>query len=165
MSSAAQSQSVTPSAVAAPAASAPPPPLIITRTFSVPQERVFKAWTTADQLARWFSPTDQYEVKAILDLRVGGAYRIEMHHSGGNVNTVIGIYQLIDAPKKLAFTWRWEGSPPPDTLVTIDFVPRGEFTDVTMTHEKLPTLESRDQHEKGWIGCMGRLDHTLASEA
>ena len=165
MSSATQPQSVTSPTIASPANTAPPPPLVITRTFSVPRERVFKAWTTADQLARWFSPTDEYQVKATVDLRVGGAYRIEMHHSGGNVNTVIGTYQQIDAPQKLSFTWRWEGSPAPDTLVTIDFIPRGDATDVTMTHEKLLTIESRDQHEKGWIGCMGRLDRTLASEA
>jgi uncharacterized protein YndB with AHSA1/START domain len=141
------------------------PPLVVTRTFSAPCERVFKAWTDAAQLSRWFAPSDDYTTKAVVDLRVGGAYRIDITHSGGNVHTVLGTYREITPPTKLSFTWNWEGATTPDTLVTIDFIPRGNSTEVIMTHEKLPTMESRAQHEQGWIGCMSKLDRTLSPEA
>jgi uncharacterized protein YndB with AHSA1/START domain len=162
-SPAAPSQTIVPPAATP---QTPPPALVVTRTYAAPRERVFKAWTDAGQLSRWFSPTDDYTTKAQVDLRVGGAYRIEITHSGGNTHTVIGTYREINPPSRLSFTWNWEGSPAAvDTLVTIDFAAAGDSTLVTMTHEKLPTLESREQHEKGWIGCMSRLERKLESEA
>jgi uncharacterized protein YndB with AHSA1/START domain len=140
----------------------PPPALVVTHTYAAPRERVFKAWTDAGQLSRWFSPTDDYSTKAEVDLRVGGAYRIEITHSSGNAHAVVGTYREIKAPERLSFTWNWEGTPMPETtLVTIEFTPAGNGTQVTMTHEKLPTIESREQHEKGWVGCMSRLERTL----
>ena len=160
-----QPQTAQPQAVPPQTIATPPPALVVTRTFPASQERIFKAWTDAGQLSRWFAPSDDYTTKADVDLRTGGAYRIEITHSGGNVHTVIGTYQIIDPPKKLAFTWNWDGSAAPDTLVTIDFNAIGNSTEVVMTHEKLPTMESRDQHEKGWIGCMSKLERTLTPEA
>ena len=118
------SQTITPPTVVSQAA---PPPLVVTRIFAAPRERVFKAWTDPNQLSRWFGPSDEYTAKAEIDLRVGGAYRLEMHHSGGNVHTVVGTYREIIPPEKLSFTWQWEGSPAPDTLVTIDFVCRRQL--------------------------------------
>jgi uncharacterized protein YndB with AHSA1/START domain len=88
-----------------------------------------------------------------------------MRHTAGNVHSVVGRYVFIKPPERLAFTWNWEGSPAIDTLVTIDFASQGNSTLVTMTHEKLPTPESREQHEKGWIGCMSRLERKFAAEA
>ena len=33
-----------------------PEPLVISRTFPAPRELVFKAWSTAEHMKRWFSP-------------------------------------------------------------------------------------------------------------
>jgi uncharacterized protein YndB with AHSA1/START domain len=155
------SQTITPQTVVSQA----PPPLIVTRIFAAPRDRVFKAWTDPNQLARWFSPADDYTVKAQVDLRVGGTYRLEMRHSGGNVMAVFGTYREVIVPEKLSFTWQWEGGAGPDTLVTIDFAPVGNSTEITMTHQKFTDLETRDKHNDGWLGCFGRLERLLASEA
>jgi uncharacterized protein YndB with AHSA1/START domain len=159
------SQTITPPTVVSPADTTPPPPLVVTRTFAAPRERVFKAWTDPNQLARWFGPSDEYTAKAEIDLRVGGAYRLEMHHSGGNVHAVVGTYREIIVPEKLSFTWQWEGSLAPDTLVTIDFVSIGNSTEITMTHQKFTDLETRNRHNEGWSGGFARLERMLASEA
>jgi uncharacterized protein YndB with AHSA1/START domain len=145
------------------AAVATPSSLIISRTYPASIERVFTAWTDANQLGQWFAPTDDYTTKASVDLQVGHEYRIAITHKGGNVHTVLGTYRLIEPPRKLVYTWRWEGGPMADTLVTVDFTPDGEATKVTITHEQFSNTEDRDKHNEGWNGCLNRLQRTLTS--
>jgi uncharacterized protein YndB with AHSA1/START domain len=142
---------------------ASPSSLLISRTYPASVERVFKAWTDANQLGQWFAPTDDYTTKASVDLKVGHEYRIAITHKGGNVHTILGTYRLIDPPRKLVYTWRWEGGPMADTLVTVDFAPDGDATKVTITHEQFTNTEDRDKHNEGWNGCLNRLQRTLTS--
>src|ERR1700679_1583714 len=116
-----------------------PPSLVISRTYPATVERVFKAWTDANQLGQWFAPSDDYTTKATVDLRIGHEYRISIAHKGGNVQNVLGTYRLIDPPRKLVYTWRWEGGPETDTLVTVLLPPHGTHTEVT-----LPQYQSLD---------------------
>src|SRR5712672_3283495 len=52
-------------------------------------------------LAQWFAPSEEYStVVPELELRVGGRYRVEMHHKGGIVHSVSGTYQEITPPEK-----------------------------------------------------------------
>ena len=145
------------------AAVASPSSLLISRTYPASVERVFKAWTDANQLGQWFAPTDDYTTKASVDLKVGHEYRIAITHKGGNVHTILGTYRLIDPPRKLVYSWRWEGGPMADTLVTVDFAPDGDATKVTITHEQFTNTEDRDKHNEGWNGCLNRLQRTLTS--
>jgi uncharacterized protein YndB with AHSA1/START domain len=145
------------------AAVASPTSLVISRTYPASVERVFKAWTDANQLGQWFAPTDDYTTKANVDLRVGHEYRIAITHKGGNVHTILGTYRLIEPPRKLVYTWRWENGPASDTLVTVDFAPEGEATKVTITHEQFTNSEDRDKHNEGWNGCLNRLQRTLTT--
>jgi uncharacterized protein YndB with AHSA1/START domain len=140
-----------------------PPSLVISRTYPAPVERVFKAWTDANQLGQWFAPSDDYTTKATVDLRVGHEYRISIAHKGGNVHNVLGTYRVIDPPRKLVYTWRWEGGPETDTLVTVDFTPRGDSTEVTITHDQFLDVETRNKHNEGWSGCFNRLERFLTS--
>jgi uncharacterized protein YndB with AHSA1/START domain len=142
---------------------ATPSSLVISRTYPASVERVFKAWTDANQLGQWFAPTDDYTTQASVDLEVGHEYRIAITHKGGNVHTILGTYRLIDPPRKLVYTWRWEGGPMADTLVTVDFAPDGNATKVTITHEQFTNTEDRDKHNEGWNGCLNRLQRTLTS--
>lgn len=139
--------------------------LQLKRTIAAPRDRVFRAWTDARQFAQWFAPTMDY--KAIiteLDLRVGGKYRLEMHHKGGNVHILHGTYRLVKPPEKLVFTWHWqkdEGAP--DTLVTIEFLDLGTSTEVCLTHENFQNAEERNKHNEGWTGCLEELARLVAA--
>jgi uncharacterized protein YndB with AHSA1/START domain len=142
------------------AAVASPTSLVISRTYPASVERVFKAWTDANQLGQWFAPTDDYTTTASVDLRVGHEYRIAIVHKGGNVHNVVGTYRVIEPPRKLVYTWRWDGASA-DTLVTVDFTPDGDATKVTITHDQFTNTEDRDKHAEGWNGCLNRLQRTL----
>jgi len=48
-----------------------------------------------------------------------------------------------------------------NTLVTVEFLPRGTFTEVILTHEGLATADQREAHSKGWNGCFDRLEGEL----
>jgi uncharacterized protein YndB with AHSA1/START domain len=48
-----------------------------------------------------------------------------------------------------------------ETLVTVEFRDRGQSTEVILTHELFPNAEARDEHTKGWSGCLDRLLRAL----
>ena len=48
-----------------------------------------------------------------------------------------------------------------ETLVTIDLAEAGTETELTLTHEKLPSQNSIDHHSKGWISMFGCLDRLV----
>ena len=73
-----------------------------------PLERVWRAITEADQLVRWF-PDKVAEV----DLRPGGAIRIEWHD--GEFDD--GAVQVVEEPSRFAFRWHGAGFDSPETLV------------------------------------------------
>jgi len=140
--------------------------LQIRRTFSAPRERVYRAWTDAKQFALWFHPTAEYTtIITQMDLRNGGAYKLEMRHKGGNVSKLEGRYKEVNPPEKLVFTWRWqhiEGSP--ETLVTVEFHDvGGTSTEIYLTHSNFTNVEQRDKHNEGWTGCFTLLETHLAS--
>jgi uncharacterized protein YndB with AHSA1/START domain len=140
--------------------------LKLKRTFPAPRERVFRAWTDARELARWFAPSPEYSTKVPeLELKVGGKYKVEMHHKGGNVHSVGGTYREIKPPEKLVFTWRWENDPSAsESLVTIEFLDWGPSTEVQLSHERLPNAEQREKHAQGWNGCLAQLEQYVQAK-
>ena len=93
---------------------------------------------------------------ADIDLRVGGTYNVHMMTPDGKDHAVVGTYREIDPPNRLVYTWSWE-SRPIDSVVTIEFLDRGDATEVVLRHE-LPSPDERDKHRQGWIGCLDKLE-------
>lgn len=138
--------------------------LELRRTLAAPPERVYRAWTEPEVMARWFSPTTDHTVTIHrLEPHVGGGYRLVFRHKDGALHTAIGTYRELVPGARLRFTWRWEEKPAmPETLVTIDLLPRGEGTELVLTHELFDSEPERDDHGKGWNGCLERLALQLA---
>ena len=130
--------------------------LEIRRLVPAARERVFDAWTQAKELDRWSAPSPM-KARAEVDLRVGGHYRIVMRDPDGGERAVGGVYRVIERPSKLVYTWKWEESPMPDSLVTVEFHDRGKETEVVLRHEGLTDEGSRARHEHGWNGCFDNL--------
>ena len=66
-------------------------------------------------------------------------------------------------PKRLVMTWVWGSGDyaGQETLVTVDLAADGDGTLLTLTHENLDGIESRDNHEHGWSGSFDRLQRRL----
>ena len=145
--------------------------LRVTRTFDAPRERVFQAWTDPEKLKKWFRPDENITLVSVkADPRVGGKYRFQMKHPDGEFYTGVGTYREVKPPERLVFTWQWEkdGSEPdfgevepPETLMTLEFIARGNQTELVLTHENFATVESRDRHNHGWNGCLEQLTKFL----
>lgn len=137
--------------------------LQIKRTFRATREKVFQSWTRPEALTQWCAPSETFSIpQAEVDLRVGGKYRIAMQAPDGNMHTAIGTYREILPPQRLVFTWTWEGSPMPDTLVTLEFHERNGGTELVLTHELFPDAAAREHHVQGWTGCLGSLENFLS---
>jgi len=131
--------------------------LEIPTSFDAPIEDVFDAWTKADLLKQWFVCVDAVASKVEIDFRVGGRYRIQWDDLPDGSKAVIGSYLQIEKPSLVSFTWQWEGSESPATLITIEFAPSGSGTRIRLRHTRFQSNEDRDEHLYGWGRCMEGL--------
>lgn len=132
--------------------------LEIRRTLAAPRERVFNAWTRAEELRKWFAPGPLTTAVAESELRVGGRYRITMRGPDGVEHTVTGVYQVVEPPKRLVYSWKWEDKPSAgESTVTVEFNERGGSTEVVLRHEGLPNEKEIADHNHGWNGCFEKL--------
>ena len=138
--------------------------LRLSRQINASPEKVFAAWTEPAQLKQWSCPEGLEVADVQVDLLVGGAFTIDMQDPDGGHHTAFGEYRLIEPPHRLVYTWDWkqEEHRMGETIVTVEFQPNGEGTEVVMTHEKLPTIEFRDSHNEGWTSCLNRLQKLFA---
>lgn len=122
--------------------------LSIRRKMPATREVVFEAWTDPQGLSEWMCPGDTFAVEATLDLRVGGSYRIVMKSKTRDyVHT--GVYQVVEPPSKLVFTWTREEDEAP-TLVTVEFVAHGDESELVLTHERFHDAEVMKRYQGGW---------------
>jgi len=81
-----------------------PEPLVISRTFPAPRDLVFKAWSSAEHMKRWFSPEGYSVPEAEVDFRPGGVCAICMRSPEGQDFWSRGVYVEISPPDRLVFT-------------------------------------------------------------
>lgn len=135
--------------------------LEIKRFINAPRERVYRAWTDPAELQRWFGPEEVRTIKIAADVRVGGKYRWDLVKQNGEEWTCLGEYRELVPGKKIVFTWKWDDDETwenHDSVVTVELSDRDGGTEVRLTHEKLPSEESRDRHNDGWNSVLDRLE-------
>lgn len=139
------------------------PSLTLTRRFRAPPEKVYAAWADPQQLVQWFAPgeVEPGSIKADIDLRVGGRYRISFNAKGA-YNEVGGAYREIVPGRRLVFSWAWHSTPERESLVTISIKPEGSGTLLTFLHEQFADEAARDNHARGWTDLLGKLESYLA---
>ena len=107
--------------------------LQIRRIYKASVAAVYAAWTDPAQMKQWMGPSDDFgESEVTMDVRVGGRYRIVMHAPDGEVHRVGGVFREIVPDKKLSYTWAWESTPERESLVTVEFRPAGQGTELEL---------------------------------
>jgi uncharacterized protein YndB with AHSA1/START domain len=121
--------------------------------------RVFRAATEPEELAKWWGPSGFTAPSVEVDLQVGGSYRIAMQPPEGERFYLSGEFIEVDAPARLAYTFRWEDPDPDDreTEVTLSFRDLGSSTELDVTHTGFATEPRRALHEAGWTDALDRL--------
>lgn len=135
------------------------PALALSRHYPVAPEKVWRAWTDAEAVKRWWGPGPGEPVSlAELDVRVGGRFRIVFGGPDGKMHECAGTYQEVVPNRKLAFTWSWPNSTPERvSVVTIIFKEAGGGTELVFKHEQLFDEKVRDDHERGWSSSLDKL--------
>lgn len=138
------------------------PRLVLTRVYPVAPEKVWRAWTDPQALARWFGPAEADSVsRAELDVRVGGRYRVVFGAPDGSEHEASGVYTEVVPMRRLVFTWARRGMPEADSQVTIALRPVDGGTELSFRHE-FGNAPARDDHEIGWLPTFAKLDAFIA---
>ena len=145
---------------------AAPPTLEVRRTIRAPRQRVYDAWTKAEELKTWHAPGPLTVSLAEMDVRPGGKYRIHMLAPDGKEHRVSGVYREVDPPKKIVYSWGWDGDHPvKDSTVTIEFLDRGDATEVVLTHSGISHDGERKGHTEGWTSILDKLEARYSQTA
>ena len=140
------------------AAGRPPPPGVIEleRRIAAPPETVFAYFTDPVRYRLWQG------VAVELDPRPGGIFRVRMNDEGWIAR---GEYVEVEPPKRVVFTWGWEGVDalaPGESTVEVSLEPDREGTIVRLRHSGLPNESACQLHNYGWGVGLDALVEVLA---
>ena len=148
-----------------------PAPLRVSRVFSAPRETVFKAWSSADHIKRWFCPSGYSVPEATVEMRVGGRFEVCMRSPEGVDHWTKGKFTEVVAPDRLTIDHHvidpCGGGPLFSALTQVKFsaAAGGTLMEVVQTY----TLSDPAQAEpmlkgapEGWRQTLDKLEAEIA---
>jgi uncharacterized protein YndB with AHSA1/START domain len=136
--------------------------IVLTRVFDAPRELVFKMWSDPKHFAQWYGPNGFTVPVCEIDLRPGGALRVQMRAPNGAIYPMEGTFTEVVAPERLAFATKVHDN---EDLTTVTFVEESGKTRLTLMArftKVAPEAEAMSlaNMERGWQQTMDRLaDH------
>jgi len=148
-----------------------PAPLRVSRVFSAPRETVFKAWSSADHIKRWFCPSGYSVPEVTVEMRVGGRFEVCMRSPEGVDHWTKGKFTEVVAPDRLTIDHHvidpCGGGPLFSALTQVKFsaAAGGTLMEVVQTY----TLSDPAQAEpmlkgapEGWRQTLDKLEAEIA---
>jgi uncharacterized protein YndB with AHSA1/START domain len=143
-----------------------PAPLKLSRVFHAPRETVFKAWSSADHVKRWFSPETYSVSDATVEMRVGGAFDVCMRSPRGEEHWSRGTFVEVVPHSRLVIDMRVTdpaGEPLFRAYTEVDFSDAlgGTRMDVTQTYTFIdPSIAAPmvAGASKGWRTTLDKLE-------
>jgi uncharacterized protein YndB with AHSA1/START domain len=115
-----------------------PAPTRISRIFAAPRATVFKAWSHADHVKRWFAP-DGYSVpQANIHMHAGGAFEVCMRAPDGTDHWSRGTFAEVAEPERLVIDMYAEDSKGHRLFRAVTEV---TFTETTLPHRNFQSDE------------------------
>ncbi|WP_346283231.1 SRPBCC domain-containing protein [Bradyrhizobium sp. BRP22] len=113
---------------------------------------------------QWFGPANVKpgSVRAELDVRAGGRYRISFSGNDGEYHEVGGVYREVVPNERLVFSWAWHSTPERESLVTVSLRQDGAGTLLSLHYEQFADETARDNHERGWTELFAKLENFVA---
>ncbi len=146
------------------------PALVLSRVFDAPRDLVFKAWTDPRHVPRWWGPNGFTNPVCELDVRPGGAIRIDMRGPDGVVYPMKGVFHEIVEPERLVFTSSAvedeKGHPQLVVRFTVTFDEHNGKTKLTVRAVVVTSgpaaAGALAGMEQGWTEMLDRLAEELA---
>ncbi|MEO1552928.1 MAG: SRPBCC domain-containing protein [Pseudomonadota bacterium] len=132
------------------------PVMVKTIYLNASPDKVWRHLTDKELLARWF-----HEVDRNLTEKVAFEY-LSFHYDKDERKLMWGEVLELDPPRKLVHTFTHEWLKGVITTVTWDLLEVDGGTQLTMTHEGIPTLGELADHDKGWDEHFLRLRMMLS---
>lgn len=146
-----------------------PEPLRTSRIFPVPREIVFKAWSSAEHVRRWFCPAVFTVPDATVDMRPGGPFEVCMRAPDGTEHWTRGAFAEVTPVDRLELDLHATDSSGRILFYAyteVDFVevPGGTRMDVVQTYTLLaPEASLMIQGASvGWSQTLDRLEQEVA---
>jgi uncharacterized protein YndB with AHSA1/START domain len=118
-------------------------------------ETVWEFFVDPTKLMRWMG------IDAELDPQPGGIYRCNVIPG----HTARGEFVELDKPRRIVFTWGWDGSdgvPPGSSTIEAELTAEGDGTSLRFVHRDLPDAEAVASHGHGWDHYLPRLELAAA---
>lgn len=144
------------------------PPLKLSRVFRARREIVFSAWSSAEQVSRWFAPEGCEVADAKVETRIGGPFELSMR-APGLEHRLRGIFVEIVANTRLVLDMRIsdaDDKPLFRAYTELDFaeIAGGTRLDVTQTYTLIdPSVAGLlGGAPEGWRSTLDNLERELA---
>lgn len=154
----------------------------ITRVFAAPRELVWKAWTEAERLAKWWGPKGSTIRVLNLDVRPGGVFHYAMQFKPGHDMFGRFVFRELVRPERLSFVVSFSDANgaicrapfsatwPLEVLNVVTFTEQDGRTTLTLRGGPVdPTEEERrtflgmfDSMQQGFGGTFDQLADYLA---
>jgi uncharacterized protein YndB with AHSA1/START domain len=134
-----------------------------TRLFAAPRALVWRLWTEAEHIVRWWGPRGFTTTIHEMNVRPGGTWRFIMHGPDGTDYANENIYDEVVAPERLSF----QHVLPPHHFFTATFTVEGDQTRVRV-HMLFPTVAEREHvvkqygADEGMVQTLDRLGELVA---
>jgi uncharacterized protein YndB with AHSA1/START domain len=144
------------------------PPLKLSRILRARRETVFRAWSSAEHVKRWFAPEGCAVVDATVEMRVGGRFELSMH-APGMMHWLRGTFVEIVPDTRLVIDMRVDdsdGTPLFRAYTELDFAnaPGGTRLDVTQTYTLIDLSKAwmLAGAPQGWSSTLDNLEREVA---
>ena len=126
--------------------------VMLHRVLAAPVEKVFRAFTDADALARWLPPEGFTAKVDSMDVQVGGKYKMSFtNFTTGQTHGFGGEYREIVPNQRLVYTDMFDDpNLPGEILVTIIFKSVSCGTELRITQAGIPDVIPLESCYLGW---------------
>ncbi len=143
-------------------------PLVVRRDIPAPRSLVFNAFTRADHMSRWFTPSADISVEVLeFDFALNGAFRLRYAMPDGRGPVVSGTFERIKRPKCIVMSWTWQAPDPLENIpmrVRFEFFEKADASEVVITHEGIPSDTACTVHVAGWEGTLRHLENFIQED-
>jgi uncharacterized protein YndB with AHSA1/START domain len=112
------------------------------RVFDAPRERVWRAFTDPELIARWWGRGNTLVIER-MEVERGGRWRY-VEHSRDGTDGFEGRFREVRPPERLVQTFEWDGMPGHVSVTAVVFEDLGEGRTRVVTTLLFPTAEERD---------------------